>query len=1013
MALTGRNISFPIKNADGTAFHDLVLHKATYDSVVMSLGDKITGDVYYKDNHLAVTMQEYIEYDGVKFVLVNPPTIVREGMVSDNSGLNGMTKYSFEFYHPMYMLANFSFTDIAVTQDEERYLSQNKTFSWIGTCFDFIDKLNANLNGTQWFVESSGNEESATKMAALSEVLSFDNNSIADALKTAYETWEVPFTVSPMPSTHQQYANGKRFLITFGLPSNEILDSENAPFVFRFGQGVGLKNNSRTPKNNKIITRIAGYGSEDNIPYGYPQIVWTGNEEWEYSINNRSGLQPIMIDGEWTTAYSYPLYKGIVGGQYVKLIKHPFTRTHLMPSVYVERVNKKVNPFATGYDPEIEIIDYYDATGNSYPNNIIPNSPSYDIHAFEDIKPELGNETLVAVLPFNDTQKDYISFAAFESIVDGFMESPATQREYDALNAMMQDILHETPSATDSFNGGAYTYKWSYTSDDDFYYVKYVSGSANIDETVLKSGHTPSQSVSWDDTIDEDGNYKQSYFKITLPQLSFDLYASAAITQEMTVNMRSGACMGCTFPIEVDWDDYKANFYDSDGNFAPNGTQRDLDKYPKSNLGRITVLVKKEIETFGTLMPNIYQQPAAGDKFVVFGISLPTSYISDAESRLDADMMQYMLDNNVHYYEYPLKFDEHFLATHTDILTQIRNNSIVRFEFAGVENVLYVKQITIKYGEKVLPQYDITLTDDVEIVLNQIGQVTDDVSRIRVQMGELQKYYSQNIIDELNSKLSRIADDVCMGRITFQQGLDSIGSAIFRDEIRSPQFETGLYTGRGWRIDQLGNAEFESLRIRSFLEVVELIINRLQAQEGDTMFTDNDQIDKVDVVVDETDGSVSYILSLKEKWDGYVTSQMYGNILKGTINTLAARQAGVSDESSNNPNKQGSDDGGNRYYTSWMRVIATHNTSATLGVNQIQVVLYGDDYVPAQKNFAPCELMVIARWGCIDYSDPSDPDYESIKASIVRRQRMFMISTTIITWFLKKIILKCSKMAKK
>ena len=141
---------------------------------------------------------------------------------------------------------------------------------------------------------------------------------------------------------------------------------------------------------------------------------------------------------------------------------------------------------------------------------------------------------------------------------------------------------------------------------------------------------------------------------------------------------------------------------------------------------------------------------------------------------------------------------------------------------------LYIKQITIKFGDSPLPKYDITLTDDVEIVLNQIGQVTDDVSRMRVQVSELQKYYSENLIQEINTKLSRIQDDVCQGRITFQQGLDAIGRTIFHDEIRSPQFETGLYGGRGWRIDQLGNAEFESARVRSYFEVVESLVNRLR-----------------------------------------------------------------------------------------------------------------------------------------------------------------------------------------
>ncbi len=107
----GLNVKFPIYKADGTSFEDLVLHKSAFESVVMSLGDKITGDVYYKNNSLAVTMQEYIVYEGVHYVLVNPPTIVREGLVKDNSEAKGLTKYSFTFYHPMYMLGNFEFTD--------------------------------------------------------------------------------------------------------------------------------------------------------------------------------------------------------------------------------------------------------------------------------------------------------------------------------------------------------------------------------------------------------------------------------------------------------------------------------------------------------------------------------------------------------------------------------------------------------------------------------------------------------------------------------------------------------------------------------------------------------------------------------------------------------------------------------------------------------------------------------------------------------------------------------------
>lgn len=1008
----GRNLTFPIYNADGTAFHGLELKKSTSDSVVMSLGDKVTGDVYYIDNTLAVTMQEYIVLNGVKYTLVSPPTIVREGMVTDNTQLKGMTKYSFTFYHPMYMLGNIPFTDIAVTQSQAKYLSQNKTFSWIGTFSEYVAKLNANLASTEWLVIMSSTVTQEKQNEIPEEVLSFDKQFISNALKTGYDTWEVPFVITSIKEGETGYAQGKRFLITFGLPTQEIytIDAQghktSTPFIFQFGKGVGLKNNSRTPRNNKIVTRIVGYGSDRNVPYGYPQIPWTGDQTWDYTINNASGMQEITVGGQTIMAMSYPIYDGIVGGQRVRLIKHPFTRTTLMPSIYSETVNKKVNPNATGYDPDIEIKDYYDAIDDAthaYPNNINVLAPSVEVHQFEKEYPQLDEASIISATPY-DNDGEYYTYTQWYNYLQTRIETMRGQGidgwQLQLIVSMRDNTCHYTPETAESLPSASIPsghWEWrtgqaTATLDSvikgNFVYVTLVSSWYNETHKILQIHADPT--TVWDDTMNDDGEYIQSYFKIKLPQLTFDIYACASVTQEMNINMRSGSCMGCTFPVQVDWEAYKANFYDSNGNFAPDGAQRDLEKFPKSNLGSIDVIVQKDNDTFGTLMPNQYRYPVNGDKFVILGISLPTSYITTAEQSLDETMKEYMLENNVHYYDYPLKFDENFFATNAGILEQIQNNNIVRFQYAGVQMALYIKQITIKYGDKPLPQYDITLTDDVEIVLNQIGQVTDDVSRMRVQVSELQKYYSENLIQEINSKLSKVVDDVCQGRITFQQGLDALGSVIFHDKIQSPQFEEGLYTGRGWRIDNLGNAEFESARVRSFLEIVELIVNRLQAQEGDTLFTDNDQIEKVDVIEDETDHSISYILTLKEKYQGYVTGQMYGNVVKGIINTLAAKQAGVSDYESTSVEV----DGANKYYTSWMRVIGTHNTNVNLGVNQIQVVLYGDNFVPAGRNFAPCELMTIARWGCVDYSDPEDPDYESIKASIIRRQRMFMISTT-------------------
>ena len=780
------NRKFHIYNEDGTSFHNLILHKAVVESEVMSLGDKITGEVYYKDSTLAVTMKEYVEYkidendeteDSVKYVLVNPPTVVREGIVSDNSELKGMTKYSFVFYHPMYMLQNFPFSDVAVSDDERKYLSQDKKFAWIGKPQDYIDKLNKNLTETEWVVVK-GARFPKGKDEEMSDVLSFDNNNIAEALKKAYDTWEVPFIVDTLHKGEyfdtdniDYYSKGKRYAVVFGLPSNEIIDphtnygtivqateqmpidiyyyptaivvppnkkiivesltqgatpvilnsahdgvigtsnrtfseytnvyiglyghsgrvrysfgdENNNNFVFQFGQGLGLKNNSRTPKNNKIITRIAGFGSETNIPYGYPQIPWYGDENWTDTKNNPNDPN------------SYPIYEGIVNGALVKLIHHPFVRKHLMPSIYSETVFNKVSPYLDGgganpnYNPNIEIKDYYDAVRSSaypYVNEINTAAPSYEIHEFEDIKPEFaGGNT--------------------------------------------EEIVNAYP--------------------------------INNDRT---------KAEKWDESIDKDGKNNQGYFEIVLPTLNFDIYACAAITQEMKINMRSGACLGCTFTVQVDWDAYRKSFYDENGKFSPYGNTRDYKTFPNSAKESIRLILQKDTETFGTILPSTFQQPKNGDRFVILGISLPQTYISDAERRLDEAMRSYMLENNVYYYEYPLKISEHFLATNPSIIPQLRPNNVFRFAYNDEELELFIKQISIQYGESVLPQYSITLTDNIEVVLNKIGQVAEDVEHVSSLISILRQDYTRNVWEELRKKLSKVEDDTSLGKISFASGLN-------------------------------------------------------------------------------------------------------------------------------------------------------------------------------------------------------------------------------------------------
>lgn len=626
-----------IYNEDGTPFHDISLRKHTFSTIVMSLNDKIEGEFYYKDNSLSFTLQEYVEYKGIKYILKNPPVVVRKGMTSENSEAKGMTKYSCTFYHEMIELYNIPFTDIAISSSEESYRSEKRTFSWIGTLSMFVQKINSCLVGTKWTCKL---QPTFVDDGTMSDVLSFSNQFISDVCKTAYETWKVPFVVDG-------------YTIWFGKPSKEILDNENKPYIFKFGQGVGLKNNDCTPKNNKVITRIAGYGSNINIPYGYP----------------------IITDADGNR------------------IEHPYTRDTLMPSVYVEAVRNKV--LFGSKDP---LIDYYDAD-SSYPTPINPLAPVFHIQEFSSIRPTIEGMTYK------------------EQAIDLFKE------------------------------------------------------------VIVPEG-------GWDDYIDpETGEVRQSYFDVTLYPLGFDLYAQAAVTSGMTFSMKSGDTLGANYEVAVDWEDVKKNFYVTDeaGNivFKPNGEQRDYAKYPDSTDQAITIKLTKDLDTFGTIMPSKFQQVKTGDKFVILHIEMPQAYIDKAQERLDVAMKRYMLENNMPLYDYPLSFDEHFLETNQAILAQIKPNTIVRFLYKDNEDAmeLSVKEMSIQYGTNPLPTYNITLTDEVSIVLNQIGQIADGLSKLGSQVAQLQAIYGLDIVGELNKKLSRVNDDTAQGMITFLRGL-KVGSFV-------------------------------------------------------------------------------------------------------------------------------------------------------------------------------------------------------------------------------------------
>lgn len=151
--------------------------------------------------------------------------------------------------------------------------------------------------------------------------------------------------------------------------------------------------------------------------------------------------------------------------------------------------------------------------------------------------------------------------------------------------------------------------------------------------------------------------------------------------------------------------------------------------------------------------------------------------------------------------------------------------------------------------------------------------------------------------------------------------------------LKFGEFIDSMSAGKGAGIFPDGRGQFERLQVRSGLEVLEVIFNRLLAMEGDYTFSESGTIEMVTL---EEDGT--YTLQIRKRWENDFTALAEHDVIYGVVNDLAS--------------------GSGSFYTSWMRVLSVNTTANTLSV-----VLYPDEEVPGGVNHAPEPLMVVTRRG--------------------------------------------------
>ena len=320
----------------------------------------------------------------------------------------------------------------------------------------------------------------------------------------------------------------------------------------------------------------------------------------------------------------------------------------------------------------------------------------------------------------------------------------------------------------------------------------------------------------------------------------------------------------------------------------------------------------------------------------LYNIALPSEYISNAQEELEKqalkDIAYWESDrNNYEFNSNPIAFklDMPQLFIGRGVKYKNGNYELNTRISKLVQKIDFPFEVEITVGNEEIKGTTATMREQLQMV---VSAMNNGMGGMNVeQFKKMLNIYAPHIFD--GRYLSKTSNDTAAGIITFLKGLVSEGIISAKQGVEIGEFVTGLYTGTGAAVDEKGNAEVESLRVRSYLEVMELIINRLSAIEGDQILTEADTIETVDDL-----GDGLYRLKLKEKWEGYYTAQVVGNVVKGIINTLAS--------------------GSGVYYTSWMLV-----KDVDTATNQIIVQTYPDEDTPAGRNFPPCELMKIARWG--------------------------------------------------
>lgn len=506
---------------------------------------------------------------------------------------------------------------------------------------------------------------------------------------------------------------------------------------------------------------------------------------------------------------------------------------------------------------------------------------------------------------------------------------------------------------------------------------QYVEGVTTNDDIYPRNLIKTSKVTSYEKDVEaestpEEGDYiKRTFYRVNSLTIVNDdgektgdmAFRKAYILsgKNLHIVFQSGSLNGMDFECEFNPDGVPEILLDDDGNPIFKDGKEQIN--PKSQVFEIVAN-----EDYGRFLPDTTLHPKDGDTFVLYNwnsTKLGDALVPSASNELLADAIKNLKKSVIDPTTYTCTAEDNYSYNHgrgnlhgvgdrVNLYNKgygdgYRSSRVIGYEFS-----LDIPFDGAKYyvGEK--PSYSRLNAMESKIeeliyngqsYLNGNGGSGRSIYIIKSYDSITPTDYnvfSAKAVDE--QRLNKTKDDTARGTITwekvqkFLQGLTAEDLSQFKKGATFGEFIQGMLFGTGGRIDELGNAEFESITSRSSIIAKELIVNRQTAMESNFVFTESGMVESVTEIPAATEGgNVTYDLKLQKRWDNDFTAFKENDVVLASINTLAEN---------------------GKYYDMWLRVLSVNTVT-----NTITVVCYPDDECPSKKNYPPCELARLIRWG--------------------------------------------------